>query len=298
MKKRKTNMGARRKKKANRKYKDRLFRMVFQEKKDLLDLYNAVNHTNYTDPESLQITTMRNAVLLGMKNDVSFLIDSVLNLYEHQSTFNPNMPVRGFFYFADIMRTYIQEHELNIYGKKRIELPVPRYIVFYNGVEGQPDRRILRLSECFGDDPEAALECCAVMLNINYGHNRELMERCRRLEEYAYFVAAVRRQVRENRSLEEAILLAIDECIEKNKLADILRKNRWEVVNMLLTEFDMEEYGRRERRDGYEEGRAEGREQGIWLTKRVLYLAGHGMSAEKIAEELQVKKELVDEILA
>lgn len=298
MKKRKSNMGARRKKKVNRKYKDRLFRMVFQEKKDLLDLYNAVNHTNYTDPESLQITTMKDAVLLGMKNDVSFLIDSVLNLYEHQSTFNPNMPVRGFFYFADIMRTYIQEHELNIYGKKRIKLPVPRYIVFYNGAEGQPDRRMLRLSECFGDDPEAALECTAVMLNINYGHNRELMERCQRLEEYAYFVAAVRRNAKENDSLEEAVLLAIDECIEKNKLADILRKNRWEVVNMLLTEFNMEEYGKLERRDGYEDGRKEGREYGIQLTKQVLKLAAQGMSAEKIAEELQVQKELVDEILA
>ena len=124
------------------------------------------------------------------------------------------------------------------------------------------------------------------------------MERCQRLEEYAYFVAAVRRNAKENDSLEEAVLLAIDECIEKNKLADILRKNRWEVVNMLLTEFNMEEYGKLERRDGYEDGRKEGREYGIQLTKQVLKLAAQGMSAEKIAEELQVQKELVDEILA
>ncbi len=75
-----------------------------------------VNSTSYTNPDELIITTMSDAVYLGMKNDISFLIANVLNLYEHQSTLNPNMPLRGLFYFADVLRVYIETMQFNIYG--------------------------------------------------------------------------------------------------------------------------------------------------------------------------------------
>lgn len=102
----------------NRKYKDTLFRMVFKEKQHLLDLYNAVNGTDYDDPEALEINTLDNVLYISMKNDVSFIIDGKMNLYEHQSTKNENMPLRGFLYFAKLLEEYISENDLDIFSGK------------------------------------------------------------------------------------------------------------------------------------------------------------------------------------
>ena len=104
----------------NRKYKDTLFRMIFRDKKNLLSLYNALNHSSYTNIDDMEITTLEDVIYVGMKNDVSFLFSSVMNLYEHQSTFNPNMPIRGLFYLAKIYQNYIKKEDLNIYGTERI----------------------------------------------------------------------------------------------------------------------------------------------------------------------------------
>lgn len=332
----------------NRKYKDRLFRFIFNNKKDLLDLYNAINGTDYSNPDDLTITTLEDVVFLGMKNDVSFLIDSALNLYEHQSTYSPNMPLRGLFYFSDILRNYVEEQQLDLYSSKKLPLPLPQFIVFYNGTQGQPDRKLLYLSDCFQypenqqrqttelQQPEAtqnqaeknnkltipaALECTALMLNINYGHNRVLMEKCKRLEEYAYFISSVRDYLFSGYEPRQAIQLAADESIAQNKLADILSKNRREVVDMLLTSFDEEKYkalvkkeayedgwekgwkdGREEGREegwkeGREEGRIEGQEAGIRLTKLVLKLSAQGLTMEEIATQTKTSLEQIHKIL-
>lgn len=119
----------------NRKYKDRLFQRVFQNKEDLLELYNAINNTAYTNPEELKITTLEDAIYLSMKNDLSFVISATLNLYEQQSTFNANMPIRGLMYFSRLYEAYIKENSLDIYGKALVKLPAPQYIIFYNGRE-------------------------------------------------------------------------------------------------------------------------------------------------------------------
>lgn len=252
----------------NRKYKDRLFRVVFQDKNDLLSLYNAINGTEYTNCNDLIIKTLDDAVYLGFKNDLSFLISNTLNLYEHQSTVNPNMPLRGLIYFTDMLKAYIDENGYNIYGPRLVPLPIPQYIVFYNGAEDLPDVTELRLSDAFGmrEAGKASLECKAVMLNINLGHNLELMEKCERLGEYAYFVAAVLKYRNTGYGLEDAIDYAIEECIEKNMISDVLAKNRSEVMNLLLTDFSERKYRKMLRKEaweeGKEEGRAEGREEG------------------------------------
>ncbi|MCI8745248.1 MAG: hypothetical protein HFI25_06185, partial [Lachnospiraceae bacterium] len=92
--------------KVNRKYKDVLFRFIFRDKKDLLSLYNAINGTDYKNPEELEINTLENVIYMKMKNDLSFLVGASMNLYEHQSTWNPNMPLRGLFYFAELYERY------------------------------------------------------------------------------------------------------------------------------------------------------------------------------------------------
>ena len=84
----------------NRNYKDTIFRMLFSDRKNLLSLYNAINGTSYMNPEDLEIVTLENAIYMGMKNDLSFIIDTNLFLYEHQSTYTPNMPLRDLFYIS------------------------------------------------------------------------------------------------------------------------------------------------------------------------------------------------------
>ena len=249
----------------NRTHKDRLFQRVFADKRDLLDLYNAINNTNYTNPDELEITTLEDVIYMSMKNDMSFIISSTLNLYEHQSTFNPNMPIRGLMYFSRLYEAYIKRHGFDIYSGSLVKLPRPQFIIFYNGRNEYPDEMVLKLSDAFvpKTSDEAVLECRATMLNINYGHNSALLDNCRRLHDYSYFIAKINEYIDSRYSTEDAIGKAIDYCIEKDILADILIKCKSEVTNMLLTEFDEKLYKKTVYREGYEDGVNEGFERGI-----------------------------------
>lgn len=247
--------------KANRKYKDRVFRLAFKEKKDALALYNAVNGTDYQNEDDLEMTTLEDAVYLSMKNDVSFLIGGMLNLYEHQASYNPNMPVRGLLYFARLYEQYIETRQLNVYGATLQTLPMPKYIIFYNGTKDEPDKSILRLSDAYetnGTEEEPCLECVAMMFNINYGHNRELMEKCRRLEEYSLFVETVRKHCVQEKDMDKAVTNAVEECIQKGVLKDILVKHRAEVIGVVLS-CSREKYEKMLKDKSFEEGRQEGR---------------------------------------
>lgn len=249
----------------NRKYKDKLFRFIFHDKKDLLSLYNAVNGTDYQDPEELEINTLENVIYLKMKNDLSFLVGASMNLYEHQSTWNPNMPLRGLLYFAELYERHVKNNGYLLTKSKRIILPFPKYIVFYNGLEKDEDRRELRLSESFEiqrDGAEPALECRAVILNINYGHNRELMEKCQRLQEYAEFIWRIRENLQKGMTLKKAIDKAIEYCLEHGILTDILQRSQAEVRSMLLEEYNEKAEREQLRKEGWEEGREKGLEEG------------------------------------
>ena len=269
-------------KKINKKYKDRLFRFIFGNRRKMLALYNALNGTHYTDPEQLEIMTLEDVIYMNMKNDVAFLFGAELHLWEHQSTMNPNMPVRGLFYFARLYKKYAKIHKLNLYSGRLQALPYPQYIVFYNGREDEPDRKVLRLSDAFAKSeeyaaetasasesagprsgfPEPCAEVTAIMLNINLGKNRELMRQCRRLEEYATFVEMVREQLDTGQELEAAVREAIRRCLRKGILADILVEHTEEVVEMFLTDYDFEEHMKLEREENYAVGHADGKEEG------------------------------------
>lgn len=139
-----------------RSYKDRAFRLLFQDKKRLLDLYNALNNTTYTDEEALTINTLENTIFMKMRNDISFLIDLNMSLYEHQSSYCPNMPLRGLLYFADLYKKYVGNTELS--GRKLIRIPAPHFIVFYNGTERQEEEFIQKLSDSYEGDQEGCME--------------------------------------------------------------------------------------------------------------------------------------------
>lgn len=244
-----------------RTYKDRVFRMVFKEKKELLGLYNAMNGTAYTDPEELTVTTLENAIYMGMKNDVSFLLHDRLSLYEHQSTDNPNIPLRNLLYVAAIYSGMTQGEVL--YQPRPVPLPEPRFVEFYNGEKALPERSERKLSDLYTNHTgNPALELKTLVLNINPGYNAELMEKCRTLREYMLFVSKARRY-RKEMPLAEAMERAVTECIEENILADFLKKNRAEVVNVVLYEYDEKLYIQLEREYAKEEGKIEGKAESI-----------------------------------
>lgn len=296
----------------NRKYKDRLFRFLFRNKKDLLDLYNAVNGSNYDNPEALEIVTMEDVIFLKMKNDLSFMVANRLNLYEHQSTYSPNMPLRGLIYLARQYEGLIAKEQENIYGSRLIVIPTPEFVIFYNGTKEQPDQMNLYLSDAFTEGRgSGCLECTAQMLNINRGHNQELMEKCRRLWEYAEFIAEVNDNLSKGYSLKRAINTAINSCIERDVLGDVLLKNKAEVMDMLLTEYDEKKHMKAIRKEGYEDGleagrieglelgRIQGRAQGAEgkLEELICKKLAKGKSVEVIAEELEEDPETIKEIL-
>jgi hypothetical protein len=192
-------------------YRDRIFRMIFKGQEEFLELYNAMNGTSYDKPEDLIVTTLENAIYIGMKNDVSYLVYDQLAVYEHQTTDNPNMPLRNLFYVANIYSNLVKRQ--NLYGTVLIRIPAPQFVVFYNGKNPKPERFELKLSDAFEENSsEPALELKTTVLNINYGYNKELMEKCKTLKEYSIFVDRVRKYS-EDLPFAQAMEKAVDECI-------------------------------------------------------------------------------------
>ena len=228
---------------ANRKYKDSLFRLLFgreENKPNLLDLYNALNNSNYTNIDDLTINTIDDVIYMKMKNDVSFILDDQMVLLEHQSTYNPNMPLRGLLYFARLYEGMINISK-NIYYPKLIKIPTPQYIVLYNGTDRKINgKKVLKLSDAFEmTDKTNGYEWTATMIDINYGKNQDLLLKCKKLGEYSYFVDCVRKYSAKM-NFHKAIDEAVKECIEKGILANFLKKHIAEVRTVLLTEFNEE----------------------------------------------------------
>lgn len=232
-------------------YKDRVFRLLYKDKGRLLELYNALNNTCYTDENDLTINTLENAIFMKMKNDVSFLIGWDMCLYEHQSTYCPNMPLRGLLYLVDLYKKQIKDIDLS--SRKQIKIPTPRYIIFYNGTERDEEEFTQKLSDAFEDTAGGCLELTVRTLNINYGHNKALMDKCRTLADYSYFIAEIRRNS-ETMSLQAAVVTAVNTCIEKDILRDFLLEQKAEVISMSIYEYNEEYITRELLEDGYERG--------------------------------------------
>ena len=276
----------------NRTYKARIFEMVFSDKKELLALYNAINKTHYNDPELLEINTLQNAIYMSMKNDVSFIIDSRLSLYEHQSTYSPNLPIRYLLYVADIYAN-ITKNE-NLYGTKKVMIPPPRFLIFYNGRDPYPEREVLKLSELYVlKEEEISLELTALMLNINPGYNEELMNTCKTLRDYAEYTERVRRYA-ETMKLEDAVERAITECIREGILSEFLTKNRVEAKRMSIYEYDEERHMRQTRAEGYEDGEAAGMDR---INQLTIILAKENRTEDiiKAANDSEYQKKLLEE---
>lgn len=276
----------------NRIYKTRLFEMIFSQKKELLELYNAVNGTDYADPELLEINTLENAIYLSMHNDLSFVIDSRLSLYEHQSTYNTNLPLRFLMYIADVYSAMTKEE--NLYGSKMIKIPAPRFLIFYNGEQELPERKLLRLSDAYCvKDREPDLELCAELININPGKNKLLLEACKTLRDYSTYTYRVR-QYAKNMPIEAAVEKAVTECIKEGILSEFLMEFRAEAIKVSIYEYDEE----KQREFDREEGRADGIKEGedrLAKLMRALLDAGENEKMNRCLVDAEYRTQLYKE---
>lgn len=247
-------------KEMRRTYKDTVFRMLFSEKENLLSLYNAVNGTDYKHPEDLEINTLENAIYMNMKNDISFVCGFYLNLYEHQSTYNRNMPLRNLFYIARLLEKHIRKD--SIYSSRLLRIPSPRFLVFYNGTEHQPERQVLRLSDSYWkreEDPLPKAVEMAVDECIKEGVLSEFLSR--------------------NRA--EAIQMSIFEYDEERELA-IIRRDEREI--------------------GVAQGIEQGIEQGLLLgeakrIEQIRWKYRKGLSVTETADMLEMEEGYVQKVM-
>ena len=311
----------------NRTYRSTVFIMLFEEKENLLELYNAMSGKHYTDPELLEINTLENAIYMSIKNDVSFLLDGRLSLYEHQSTYSPNLPLRFLFYISNLYSGMTKDE--NLYGTRKAQIPTPEFVIFYNGEEERPERETLKLSDLYtfrGKDEEQGeedgktekadfkLELKAELLNICGDNNKTLKEACRTLREYAVFTDKMRKHTK-TMDIQAAAERTIEECIKEDILREFLTKHRAEVRTMSIFEYDQEKHMRQEREQAWEEGReaglaegeakgkaagiAEGKAAGMEdkLMEQIRKKLEKGRSVTQIAEDLEEEEAVIKKIM-
>ncbi len=282
-------------------FKDRLFKAIFgrdnpQSKKWRLELYNALRGTNYTDPDALELNTIENVIYLTMRNDISFLVDSQMTLFEQQSTYNPNMPLRGLMYFAQLYQMYLSKIDRTLHENRLVKIPYPKFIVFYNGSKETEDIEYLRLSDAFENKEKCGdFEWTAEMINININHSKALQKKCKPLYDYVRYVARIKDNRKQGMTASDVVNEAVDWAIKENLLDGFFKIQKEEVLAMSLTEYDAEAVKRCFIREGREEGIAEGiiegsRQKAIENAK--VLLADGKYSAQQISELLNIPLEL------
>ena len=271
----------------NREYKSDVFSMLLEDKANALEVYNALNDSDYDRPEDVEIILLEKGISLSIRNDATFIIDMYMNFYEHQSTYNPNMPLRDLINYANTMEKRIKNEKRDLFGRQLLKIPTPRFAVFYNGTEKRPAKEILRLSDAFVHPMEVPeLELICTVYNINPECNGELLEKSEVLRGYMTFVELVRRLEREYNSLETAIDRAMEECIRQHIFEDFFRGRKDEVRKMTQLDFTWERREElirmEERAEGHAEGHAEGYKQAhIDAIKKMI---SKGYSKEQILE--------------
>ena len=283
------------------KIRDRLFIAIFgkdteRSKRWRLDLYNALNGTNYTDPDALKLNTIENVIFVTMYNDVSFLVDSQMTLYEQQSRPNSNMPLRGLFYFSQLYQRFISDNKLDLHRSSLIKIPNPRFVVFYNGEAGRAERYELRLSNAFEQkDGSGKFEWTADVININAGMNESLVKKCKPLYDYVRLVGRISDNQGNDMEIGQAVREAVEWACEQGLLDGFVREQKENIIGMCLTEFNEEIAIQNWREDGIIEGREQGIAEGARqkavenaLVAIKEFGASPGLAAEKMGAPLDL----------
>lgn len=289
----------------NSQYKDRLFNFIFgreENKEWTLSLNNAVNGSDYTDSSVIEFNTIKDVLYMGMRNDTSFMIADIMSVYEHQSTFNPNMPLRLLQYVGDLYAGYLSENKLNKYGKTLIKLPIPKLVVFYNGFDEIEEESVLKLSDAFEDSikKQADVEVKVRMINVNYGKNQSLMNACKPLSEYSWFISEIRNNQRNDHKLEEAVTITLNKMPHDFAIRGFLLLHKQEVQGMLDTEYNETEVMELFKEEGKIEGKTEGIQIGADMVNRlntILIEAGRLDDLARESKDREYQKKLIRELI-
>ena len=287
-------------------HKDSVFRILFDDPKELLALYNALNGSNYDNVDDIEINTIEDSTYMKVKNDVSFIFNNELNIFEHQSTPCPNMPLRNLFYVAKLLKDLTDEKDLDVYRNTMVKVPAPKFYVFYNGTDPAPDKEIYRLSdqfEKFNGSPD--LELIVTALNINEGRNPDLMAACKSLREYSIFVALVRKYIKEAASKDDktskeervkaSVEKAIKECIEKGILCEFFQEHREEVVEKVMWDYNEELHYQNVAKENFDEGVEKGKMLNI--IEQVCKKIKKGLDAKTIADQVELPIDQAEAII-
>ena len=275
---------------ANREHKNSVFVKLFSDTDKILQLYNAVSKNDYPPETKIEIATLENALVNDIYNDLSFIIDGKLVvMIEHQSSINPNMPLRMLAYIVDVYDTLVDRR--SAYSRKLVKIPQPEFIVLYNGKDEYPDEEILKLSDAFMNLPKGhklngSLELEVRVLNINKGRNEELIRNSQELSGYVEIIDEIRKNTDSGLNLNEAVAKAVKDCASNNILPEFLAKYGGDVMSFLYKEWDLDECLAVRWEEGREEGRDEGVEIGLLRGAKTLLNLGN--SPDFVAESLNL----------
>ena len=298
----------------DRQYKSSVFALLYEDRENLMDLYNGLYDEKCTDPEKISFNTLKDedgvesGIFMKFRNDLSFIFDSRLHLYEHQSSVNQNIPLRMLIYVTVLIKKLVKTKDL--YKERAIGIPAPRFVVFYNGTNDMPAKTELRLSDQYmmkDNDPE--LELKVTVYNINTEKGGELLTRSRTLREYMLFVDKAREAMQGKETEEDkraAMNGVIDWCIERDILREFMKKHRKEIVMISILQYDQEAHEAaifEEAHDaGYDEGYDEGHDAGYdagEVSNQISLISkkkAKGKTHQVIADEIETDISFVDEI--
>ena len=287
--------------KANREHKSTVFTTLFSEEEKLLELYNALSGSNYGVETKININTLQDVLFMDIKNDISFTIDDkIIFLVEHQSTISENLPLRMLLYISRVYEKIVDREAA--YGTKLVKIPVPELIVLYNGKANFPDEKTLRLSDAFKEvpcntDKFGSMDLTVRVLNINDGRNEDIVKRSKALREYVIFIKKIREGTDAGKDLSDAVVDAVKYCEENQILQQFLESYASEVLNMLMTEFKIEDAIAVWKKEGIEEGIAKGQLQ---IAYNLFVRRGKSASKTEVSETLRdlgVSEEVIQEAI-
>lgn len=275
----------------NKKYKDSVFRKIFNDKEKIIELYNALSESSYGNDTNVEIVTLEDVLYDVFKNDLAFIIgNKFVVLVEHQSTINENMPIRMLIYLAREYEKIIKND--NVYKSTLVKIPEPELYVLYNGIR-KYNKTELKLSDAFitNNKNNSFINLKVKVININIEKNHKVLALSRTLKEYGILIQKIRKLLDDGNTLENALKSAIKECISNNILKDFLKQNSSEVINMLFQEFDVDKYIKVREEEAEQKGLEKGLEKGkVETAKNALLM---GLDIEQIEKLTGLNKEKI-----
>lgn len=282
---------------SNREVKSSAFTTYFGKPENAAELYSALEGVT-VQPQDIIYTTLEGVLFVARKNDMAFTVrNRVLVISEHQSTVNLNMPLRNVIYYGRTMEKLVDSRAL--YRRKQILVPTPEFYVFYNGDGNFPAEKTMSLSDAYLDKTIVPmLELNVKVININLPVNHDILRKCKPLYEYSWFIQRIKEYLALENDRDSAIIQAMEDCEREGIMVDFVREYGSEAINMLFTQFNVDDALEVSYEEGYEDGFENGRTEGEIrkLIQLVCRMLQKGKEAAVIAGELEEEPVMIEEI--